>query len=601
MKKGLLLFFMLLVLPAAYASISVDGPDKSIYNLGDDVSISGYIITNVQFDGFVSTALDCSGIKFNLPSTVISLNANEKKSLETDIQLPKLTIPNSVSPGNCVVELSLVSGSAIIDSARSNEFAVKKDLKGDFSIDRSKLQVGKTFKLTGNVYQLDGSNANGAAEIYFKDNNTRFLVDVADIKDGKINYEYKVLQIPEGAYSIDLFATDIHGNQMLFENVAEFTVVSRLSILAKASETIVKPGSSIKVYGDVKSSLDNAVLTGTVKIKIDDNEYSAQIKNNKFEYSITLSSSIKSGEHSITLLAEDRDGNSGNAKLSISVTPIEKELKMSLNTNEILPKETLEITPLLYDQADELIKEPVSIEVYDIKNKLAFSDSVRAGMISKFAVPINSLPGSYTIKLGSSKLRAKATFQVGTTTDLIISLANQSIIIENIGNIKFEMPIKIVLNPNQITIVKKLSLRPEKSVHIDLADEITASGIYDITVSYNDKIKAFKNISLEASEKIALDLPYYLTAIAFFAVFIYLLYIKVLSNRKAKHREEHEKAHAQKELKRLRELKGKGHSSRFSYGNANRHKAIEDFKHSYVEKVKEPETRAGMFDFMDRK
>ena len=268
-----------------------------------------------------------------------------------------------------------------------------------------------------------------------------------------------------------------------------------------------------------------------------------------------------------------------------------------------MPKETLEITPLLYDQADEIIKDSVSIEIYDTKDKLIFSDSVKSNTISKFTLATSTLPGSYTIRLSSNKLKSRTNFQVGTTRDLIINLVNQSIVIENIGNTKFETPVKIMLNPNQVTFVKKISLKPQKSTSIDLTREISTSGIYDISISYNDKAKEFHNVTLDAKKRVLLDVPYYMLALAFFAVFAYLLYIKVLSNRKSRGKEEYEKAHAKKELKRLREMKSKDKEtgSRFSYRNINKRQAADDFKHSYVDRVKEAETRDDMFGFMDRK
>src|SRR3989344_5792763 len=238
------------------------------------------------------------------------------------------------------------------------------------------------------------------------------------------------------------------------------------------------------------------------------------MQNNKFEYTIDLLPNIKSNEHVIEAFAEDSEGNSGNAKTIISIMPIEKELKPRLNKNEIMPKETLEITPLLYDQADDIIKDSVSIEIYDPKNKLIFSDSVKSGTTSKFTLATSTLPGSYIIRLSSNKLKSRTNFQIGTTTDLIINLFNQSIVIENIGNAKFETPMKITLNPNQVTFEKKISLKPQKSTSIDLEREISTSGIYDIIMSYDGKTREFNNIQLDARKRMALNTAYYIFALA---------------------------------------------------------------------------------------
>lgn len=608
MKRGLiLLFFLMIIIPATYATLSIDGPDKSVYNLGDNVEIAGYVITSNAFTGFLGLTLNCNGNKFQLPSTSLTLNPGEKKDLKSELQLPKITISSFIPIGLCVVEASLISGSNIVEYARSKEFAVKKDLRGSFDIDVNRLQIGKSFRLTGNIYKMDGKNTDGGVEIYFKNNETKFLVDIANTNDGKLDYSYRAIQIPEGDYNIDLFVNDIYGNQMLFENVAKFTLISQITLSARASETTLKPGDKFKVYGDVRSPLENAVLEGSIKINMGGNEYVTQIKNSKFEYAIELPTAVKSGKHTIKIFGQDKNGNSGNTEVTIYVTPIQKELKLRINDETLAPKETLEITPLLYDQAADLINEEVSIEVYNSKKKLVFADAVKSNSISRFVLPDDAFPGSYEIKLSTSKLKVKSNFQVSTANELDINLANQSIMIKNIGNVIFNNPVKIILDPNQITIVKSLSLKPQKEIGIDLSREIEKSGTYDITVIYNDKIKEFKNIMISGKRRTSLDNIYYLLAIAFLLWCSYVSYIRFIGGKKIKLREEHEKLRAKKDLKHLRELKekkqgGEG-SYRFSYKNLDKEQAVSDFKHSYINKLKEPEVKEesnSMLGFMDK-
>jgi len=606
MKRSLtLIFFLMIIIPATYATISIDGPDKSIYNLGDNVAIAGYVITSNSFTGFLGLTLNCNGNKFQLPSTSLILNPGEKKDLKSELQLPKITISSFISTGSCVVEASLISGSSIVDYARSKEFIVKKDLRGSFDIDVNKLQIGKSFRLTGSIYKMDGKNTDGGVEIYFKNNETRFLIDIANTNEGKLDYNYKAIQIPEGGYSIDLFVNDIYGNQMLFENVAQFTLISQITLSARASETALKPGDKFKVYGDVRSPLENAVLEGSIKINMDGNEYVAEIKNSKFEYAIELPAAVKSGKHTIKIFGQDKNGNSGNTEVIVYVTPIQKELKLRINKESLAPKETLEITPLLYDQAADLINEDVSIEIYNAKKRLVFADAVKSNSIARFLLPDDAVPGSYEIKLSTNKLKAKSNFQVSTANELEINLANQSIMIKNIGNVDFKKPIKIILDPNQATIVKSLSLKPQKEIGIDLSREIETSGTYDITVIYNDKIKEFKNVMISGKRRISLDNTYYLLAVAFLLWCSYVSYIRFVGNNKIKLREEHEKLRAKKDLKHLRELKEKKQGSenyRFSYKNLDKEQVVSDFKHNYINKIKEPEVREeseGVLGFMD--
>ena len=605
MKRGSIILFailpvmLLLVMPGISALISIDGPERAIYNLGDVVSVSGFVSSPNQFTGFLGMALNCNENKFQFPLTTLTLAANEKKNLNTEIQQPKITIPSSTT-GVCSIDMFLMSDSNIMESARSKSFEVKKDLKGSFSMDTNKIQIGKSFRLTGNIYKLDGQAIEGSIEISFKNDASKFLIDISNTENGRLDYSYKAIQIPDGLYKIDLFVNDVYGNQQLFENVAEFTLMNQLYVTVRSSETTLKPGSKLKIYGDVRSPLEGSVLEGSVKINLDNAEYSTAIKNNKFEYLAQLLNNIKSGKHIIKITATDKDGNSGNAETTIVITPVQTSLKLKLNNEQVEPKETLEITPLLYDQANDIIPEDVAIEVYDTKNNLVFTDAVKSNSVSRYTLLDSSLPGAYEIKLSSSKLKAKAKFHVVTVSDLEMNMVNSTLSIKNIGNTAFKNPVKLVFNPGQISLIKKISLKPQKSTEIKLANEVQ-SGTYDISVIYNDKTKEFKNITILAKPKKSLNQLYYLIAIVFFVLAVYLSYIKISNSNKKKLKEEHEKLQAKKDIQRLREVKSKqGQGSRFSYHNMDRKQALDDFKHSYINRVKEPESKEGAFNLFDK-
>ena len=52
MKKWLIYLIILIVIPSVYATISIEGPQKTTFNLGDEVKISGFVLRNEAFSGF---------------------------------------------------------------------------------------------------------------------------------------------------------------------------------------------------------------------------------------------------------------------------------------------------------------------------------------------------------------------------------------------------------------------------------------------------------------------------------------------------------------------------------------------------------------------
>ena len=91
MKKRVLLFLLILLIPSAYATINFDALEADEYNYGDEIQPRGYIFEESAVSGFFKLALDCDGNTFNLPMTLVSLEDGEKKNFPTELSIPKIT------------------------------------------------------------------------------------------------------------------------------------------------------------------------------------------------------------------------------------------------------------------------------------------------------------------------------------------------------------------------------------------------------------------------------------------------------------------------------------------------------------------------------
>ncbi len=281
-------------MPFALAEINIDGLDRSEYNFGDEIKISGYVQEDNAVSGYFELTLRCGSVEFKLPRTLVSLNSGERKNFPNQLKIPKITIPRSLE-GSCDIRASLVSNNQEVDYGLSDSFMITDELIGSFNIDETRIQAGKSFTLTGEVFKLDNDPIEGSAEMYFNRGDESFLVDIISIKKGKLNYKYVPVSIPEGEYSIDVSVSDLYGNEFLFEDVASFTLMNELYVFAKTDSRIVDPGTRIKISGEATTVLQEGVDNANVEIIFGDEKYTTKIKDGKFEYELLIKEDVKSG------------------------------------------------------------------------------------------------------------------------------------------------------------------------------------------------------------------------------------------------------------------------------------------------------------------
>ena len=370
MKKGALLLIFLLTIPIAYATITIDGPQKQLFNLGDEITISGYVSRDTSFNGFFKLSLLCGSNRIEMPLTSLSLLAGERKLFPNDFSIPKI-IANNVE-GDCSIEASLLSGSQVLETSSSLIFNVTKSLQGKFKLDKTTIQSGDSLTLSGEVLKSDGKPTEGSIELYFKSNNIKFLADIINLKEGKFEYEYKAIPLEDGIYNIDLIARDTFGNVQSFDNIASFNLISDLNVVAKLEKTTIKPGENVKVFGDVKDTFQKLVDQGTARIFFNDNTYKADITNGRFEKEIETDPDIRSGKHLIKIIVEDNLGNSGASELTFNIQPNAERIDIELNNEKFNPTEVVSINSLIYDQAGSLVIDDVSIEILDSDGKNIF-------------------------------------------------------------------------------------------------------------------------------------------------------------------------------------------------------------------------------------
>ncbi|HLD15234.1 MAG TPA: hypothetical protein VJB94_01505 [Candidatus Nanoarchaeia archaeon] len=515
MKKRLLLLLFLLLIPSVDALISLDGPDKQVYNLGDKVIVKGYVTEDHDLYGLFNLFFDCEN-DLQVLVRFLSLKQNEKEEFSESLPVPFFL------GSECSIKATLVVNNTVVEEVKTPIFKITKELKGNFDVKTGRLQVGKQLELSGNVFRLDGTNVDGSATIYLMQSGVPFFVDSAPVTKGTIVYIHDTSQNPAGEYNVDVEVFDDRGNQYKFVSASNFTLIDIISVSADTSKQKVYPGDEIEVFGIAKTITGEDVSEADVYISFVGFTYKTVMKRGKFSNTIEIPEDIKAGDHPIKIEVKDYVGNIGSTEIKINALVVPKTLDLTVEGDNLLPEESLTLTPLLVDQAGDAINEEVSIEVFDSDDNKIFQDVAVTNSVLSFVLPKQSRPGNWRIVSFASGFKVEKTFYVRELSKLDYALQDHYLYVTNVGNVPYNSPLKVTLKGfgQETNIVKKLNMDVNETETIDLA-ESELSGTF--TVYVGDK--SFDNVVLTGPAKTTFnfDIVYYIIVLAIIAVVVYLI------------------------------------------------------------------------------
>ena len=493
MKRGVFVVaLLLLMLPSTFALININGPSLDVVNLGDKIHLEGYVQEDIDVIGFFKLELNC-GSKQVLSIKVINILKGQKYSFSEDLPV----IGNML--GSCNIIASVESNDITLEQVNSKNFIISKDLNGEFKLEQDKLQLGKYLILNGTIQKKDGSLVNGLATLYFKQGDNIYSVDTTQVKNGELNYIKKLKDNVAGVYNIDIYVIEDHGNEQKFVNVASFLLSNQLNINVTLDKNEIKPGEVILIKGNALNILQENVDNASVKFLMENSIFYSELKNGKFDDEIKTEKNIKSGLHNIEVIIIDSLGNSGNNNISINIIAVPTTLANYISGAAFKPGDNVIVRPILLDQAGDIINNDVTIEILNKNNDLVGSKIIKSNESYSFTLVEYSVPGKWTVKSFSSGLNEYSSFYVNEVSSIIANIDNQTLLINNIGNIKYDKQIIISLQ-NQIgkeyQIKRRITLNPNETIQIDLTKEVE-TGIYNIMLE-NFR---FDNVKINAKPK----------------------------------------------------------------------------------------------------
>lgn len=362
---------------------------------------------------------------------------------------------------------------------------------------KSVYNLGENLDIDFKVYELQSFNGIAELKIECRNQNNEkkelpFFRNAVKINSGEEkNFIVQPLVFDEnmlGECSVKAMLEDYSGNSIASSETPSFIVSNKINITTIIEKSVLLPGNTLKITGKaVKESGEKT--EGIAKIIID-KEYSEVVKGSFFDSEITLSDRIKSGNHTIKIIVEDDNKNRGEKEETITIKAIPTLLETEFNKKMFLPREKLELKASLFDQANDLIDEIVSISMTSINDKSIISKTINSGSTLEYELPETTSPGDWDIEIYSAGLTKTDVINIEEVEEIDIDLVNNVLYIKNTGNVPYEKDVWIDFTNGEgvITETKQLSLKPGESEEYVLN---APDGKYDILVESGENKESF--------------------------------------------------------------------------------------------------------------
>lgn len=581
MKRGLIVIFLLLMLPLVSATINIEGPTREEYNVGDQLEVSGYIFLEETFTGFLQTKIICGDNTFPLQITPLNLEAGQQKTFPNDFLLPNMIISSSMANA-CKINLALIQLGQELETIDSQTFTVTKELSGSFTIPQSTIQIGQQIQMTGSVMKLDGTPIDGSAEIYFEHDEEKYLINVGQIRDGKLNYNYIATAMNPGIYKVSITARDTFGNVQEFKDITSFELIDELHVFSKTDKKELLPGETIKVFGSVTNIQQEALDGINVKVKIGEIEKEGKSENGQYEISLNLPENIKSGKHTVEVTVADDLGNKGTSESIITLLAVESAISLTFSETSLFPEETLIVTPIIYDQSGDIIPKKIVLELENPKGIIVVLKEATSNQQTEIQIPKMGMPGAWKLKANKGTINKEELFNVKELIHINPSITGDVLTLYNDGNVEYKENIEILLDSglDDYKITNRRNMDVNESVIINLPDEVP-SGNYKVTIKLIQGDETFRNIII-ANGTAPLNLTWAYAGITL--VVIILLYYLISKRKPGK---------AKRRRNQLKPIQKKPITKKkFSIKNLDKEQSIQDFRERVLQDIKRTEEKA---------
>lgn len=320
-------------------------------------------------------------------------------------------------------------------------------------------------------------------------------------------------------------------NEFVISDVVNVVVEEAPSEVAPEQEILIK-GTGVKentqnVDGFMKFIIAGAIEEGNLEI-------SDTVKNGYFHLNTSLPKDTAAGEYAARVQVYEKDkygniSNNGFVDFTLVVTQIPTSLELIMKDDDIIPGESLIITPVLHDQTGLSIPSEVTLTIRNEKNKIITQTTIPTEEKYEFPTAERYNPSNWTINIKTSEFEVEEPFYIEEYEAAKIEILNSTVTITNTGNIPYNETVIVKLGNDTLNFdsyvpigdIQKYRLTApdgEYEVEVIAQDgENTASG----TVMLTGNVVGINKVGILDKIKFSVVWIFIIAVLGFMAVVVY--------------------------------------------------------------------------------
>lgn len=280
-------------------------------------------------------------------------------------------------------------------------------------------------------------------------------------------------------------------------------------------DSLLVTGTAVKSNGmNADGFVEITLIPGNISLK-------SILAHGTFSVNVTLPDNIAAGTYKIQARGYEYSStgkatNEGTNSKEFSVKAVLRKIDIQLEHSSIFPGQLLHYKAIAYDQTGNVLVKDIRYSLSDPSNKMTDSFVGKSGVDQTFTSLSNTMSGYWLINASTEGMIAKKLFYVEENENASIEMANNTIIVTNIGNVRYTKNIEIFIGAYKE--IRELDLLPGKRKIYELA---ASNGNYNISV--NDGNRTFSAFGVPLTGR-AIDIgeisesPFTLKTIGFILV-----------------------------------------------------------------------------------
>jgi len=267
------------------------------------------------------------------------------------------------------------------------------------------------------------------------------------------------------------------------------------SFVAKPGERIVISGIVEKLNGEgsngeieidapfLQQTYSNTSINSSDNYSVSNRYFSGRVSDGIFSINIVIPQRMAYGTYQLDVLAYEKSENGeitneGAGSIKLNVPQVLTTIDVALNNQNFNPGENVSFKPILLDQTGSVIRDQITILVFTSEEERIFERVVNSEESVSFEIPTGLPSAYYTVEFSSGNLSSTKTFFVNEKAIAKFEITNNTLMITNIGNIRYTKDVQIELNSKPFVQKLDLGLGEKKEFKLTGAD-----GDYNVKIS----------------------------------------------------------------------------------------------------------------------